>query len=390
MNITQSFRLAIKSILSNRMRSILTMLGMIIGVASVILIVGLMKGVSKKMEGSYADMGINSISVYVQKNGNRMITEKDMYQFYNDNKDLIKEISPSLETKYVAKNAETKIKANVKGVSENYAQIKTLSLVQGRFINYADVLLRQNNCVIGAYVEDKLFGKGKGMGQTIKINGEKFQVVGRVKELAGRKKGSTDDCIYIAYSKVLRMNKVTEIDSYEMMAVEPTLADPLVAKLESWLYEKIGNRDYFYAFSMSSMISSMNSTMNMLALALSGIAAISLLVAGIGIMNIMLVSVTERTQEIGIRKSLGARRRDILNQFIIEAAAVSGIGGLIGILVGVILVFFIGKLANMQASPSMPSILISFTVSVATGIIFGYMPAKKAAMLNPIDALRGE
>ncbi len=390
MNITQSFRLAIKSILSNRMRAILTMLGMIIGVASVIIIVGIMNGLTKKIESSYADMGINSISVYVQKNGNRMVTEKDMYQFYNDNQDLIKEISPSLEQKYVVKNAETKFKANVKGVSETYAEIKSLTLKEGRFINYADVLLRQNNCVIGAYVEDKLFGKGNGIGETIKINGETFQVVGRVKEVAGRKKGSADDCIYVSYSKVIRMSKSTEIGSYEMMAVDSTLADPLVAKLETWLYEKIGNRDYFYAFSMSSMISSMNTIMGMLALALAGIAAISLLVAGIGIMNIMLVSVTERTQEIGIRKSLGARRRDILNQFIIEAAAVSGIGGLIGILVGVLLVLLIGKLSNMQASPSITSIIISFTVSVGTGVVFGYMPAKKAALLNPIDALRGE
>ncbi|MFA9465964.1 MAG: ABC transporter permease [Velocimicrobium sp.] len=390
MDITQSFHLAIKSILSNRMRSILTMLGMIIGVASVILIMGLMKGVSKQVEESYSDMGINSISISVEKNGNRMVTEKDMYQFFDENRDLMKALSPLVETRFVAKNHGTKLTTPVKGVSETYGEIKTLTTKNGRFIDYADVLLRQNNCVIGTYVKDKLFGGEEGVGQKIKINGETFQVVGIINEVAGTKKGSSDDCIYISYSKELQMNKEVNVIEYETMAVDPKLADSLVAKLERWLYEKIGNRDNFYAFSMASMIQSMSSTMNMLALALSGIAGISLLVAGIGIMNIMLVSVSERTQEIGIRKSLGAKRRDILNQFIIEAGAVSGIGGIVGILVGIFFLIIARKLLNIEASPSLLSIVISFVVSVLTGIVFGYMPAKRAAMLNPIDALRGE
>ncbi|MDK2807473.1 MAG: putative transport system permease protein [Clostridiales bacterium] len=281
MKIAQAFHLAVKSILSNRMRSILTMLGMIIGVSAVILIVGLMRGITKKIEGSFSDMGINSISVYVQKNGNREVTEKDMYQFYDDNKDIIKEMSPLVDGKMVAKNGTTKLTTSIKGVSETYDTIKSLTIEKGRFIDYADVLLRQNNCVIGTYVEDKLFGKGKGVGETIKINGESYKVVGRVKEISGGKKGSGDDCIYISYSKVLRMLKTTEIGGYEMMAENAAQSDIVVAKLEPWLYNKIGNRDYYYAFSMSSMIAQMNSVMSMLALALAGIAAISLLVAGI-------------------------------------------------------------------------------------------------------------
>lgn len=390
MNYMQSFRLAFRSIISNRMRSVLTMLGMIIGVASVIMIMGLMEGVTNYISASFSDLGTNTIPVMVSENGNRKATVDDMYAIVSEHSDIISSVTPSVSGSFTMKNGTESLTEGINGVGEDYADINAVTLSQGRFINYADILTRQNNCVLGTYVIGELFENDDVLGKTVKINGENFTIVGIVEEKEKGGKNTKDDCVYIPYSKLTRMIQNTTISSYTFAVYDVAYVDQAMDAIEERLYEILGDEDYYSTLSLVSMLDMLDSIMGMLSSALAGIAAISLVVAGIGIMNIMLVSVTERTQEIGIRKSLGAKKKDILSQFIIEAGLVSGLGGFIGIVFGVAMVFVIGNALDVQAAPTMSSISSSFGISVAIGILFGYMPAKKAANLNPIDALRSD
>lgn len=390
MNIMQSFRLALKSIIANRMRSVLTMLGMIIGVGSVIMIMGLMQGVSSYIASQFSDLGTNTIMVSVQENGNRKVTPDDMYQLVSENKELFLGATPSLGGRFTIKRGTESFESNISGVGEDYNKINAINLEYGRFVNYSDILTRQPNCVVGTYIINKLFDKDNVVGESIKINGENFTIVGIVEETADGEEGSADDCLYVGYSKVERMIKSTTISSYTIATHDTEQVDQAKEILEERLYKILGDEDFYSTLSMASMMKILDSIMGTMSSVLAGIAAISLVVAGIGIMNIMLVSVTERTQEIGIRKSLGAKRKDILSQFIIEAGSVSALGGLIGILLGSILVLVGGAILKIEATPTLNSILLSFGISVGIGLIFGYMPAKKAATLNPIDALRSD
>lgn len=390
MGIYQSFRLAFKSIIANKMRSILTMLGMIIGVSSVIMIMGLMNGVTNYIAGSFSEMGTNTITITVSDNGNRKVTTDDMYEIVKEHPELFLGVTPNVRGSFTVKNGTESFATSIEGVGEDYDEINSITLSEGRFINYADVLTRQNNIVVGTYIIDELFENDDVLGKTIKMDGENFTIVGVVEESEDRKKGSADDCIYAAYSKVSRKMKMATISSYTVAAHSTDFVDQGIDLIEERLYKILGDEDYYSTMSLASMLDILDNIMGMLSTVLTGIAGISLLVAGIGIMNIMLVSVTERTQEIGIRKSLGARRKDILSQFIIEAGSVSALGGIIGIIIGCTLVVVVGNALDIAASPTLVSIGVSFGISVAIGILFGYMPAKKAAGLNPIDALRSD
>lgn len=390
MNFMQSSRLAFRSIISNRMRSVLTMLGMIIGVASVIMIMGLMEGVTNYISSSFSDLGTNTITVMTGANGTRKVSADDMFDLVAENKGLISGVTPVVSGNFTVKNGTESLSQSIDGASEDYDTINSITLSEGRFLNYADILTRQNNCVVGTYVINELFKEDDVLGKTIKINGESFTIVGIVEEKEKGEQYTKDDCLYIPYTKLVRMLSNTTISSYTVSVYDVEYVDQAKDIIEERLYEILGDEDYYSTISLASMLDMLDSIMGMLSSALAGIAAISLVVAGIGIMNIMLVSVTERTQEIGIRKSLGAKKKDILSQFIIEAGLVSGLGGLLGIAFGVAMVFVIGNALDIQAAPTMGSIYLSFGISVAIGILFGYMPAKKAANLNPIDALRSD
>ncbi|MDK2808358.1 MAG: putative transport system permease protein [Clostridiales bacterium] len=391
MNIYQGFRLAIKSIVSNKMRSILTMLGMIIGVGSVIIIAGLMQGVSNYIVDSFSDMGVNMISVNVTSTGTRHVDEEDMFQFVSDNSDIFEGVSPLVTSSFTIKNGTSTIDSEtITGTAETYEAINTLTLSSGRYISYADVANRKSVCVLGTYVISELFDNNNVLGKTVKINGETFTIIGIVEETADGEESSADDCVYVPYTKLARMSFIGTISSYSFATYGREYVTDGESLLDDFLYEKLLDEDLYRISSMTSLLNTIDDMMAVLSNILSGIAGISLLVAGIGIMNIMLVSVTERTQEIGIRKSLGARRRDILTQFIIEAGSISALGGFIGILLGSTFVIYAGSLFGVNASPSLSSILLSFSISVGIGLIFGYMPARKAARLNPIDALRSE
>ncbi|SFR71046.1 ABC transporter permease [Anaeromicropila populeti] len=390
MNIFQAFRLALKSIIANKMRSVLTMLGMIIGVGSVIMIMGLMQGVTNYFLESFAEMGINMLTVTVSSTGTRSVSEEEMFAITEENADIFEGVSPTVTSSFTLKNGSTSISSTVTGVSETYQNMNHLELSQGRFINYADIVNRQANCVVGTYIIKELFENNNVLGETISVDGESFTIVGIVEETADGEEGSADDCFYAAYTKIARKSFTGSIKNYTFAAHDSDMVEEAETILDNFLYEKFKDEDLYSISTLTALLEEVDSMTSVLGAVLGGIAGISLLVAGIGIMNIMLVSVTERTQEIGIRKSLGAKRKDILCQFIIEAGSISALGGLIGIIMGASLVIYLGSQFGVNASPTINSIIMSFSISVAIGIIFGYMPARKAAKLNPIDALRSD
>ncbi len=392
MTFKKSFTLALKNLLFDKMRSILTMLGIIIGVAAVIILISLMDGMIGLMNDEFAKLGADSVTVNVtDRGGSRTVDEDDMYELADENRDYINAISPKVTIPAATvKTTENDLTTSITGVDEQYGEIKQVELEQGRFLRFTDIERKQKVCVIGTYIEKELFGRGQGLGQTFKINGKSFKVVGVVSEEADSESGGLDEVIYIPYTAAIPMSQSGFISSYAAQAVSNDAVDSAVAKIKQYLENKIGDSDYYNVISVKQimdMVNTMTSTMETLLICIAGI---SLLVGGIGIMNIMLVSVTERTREIGIRKSLGAKNRDIKSQFVIEAATVSGVGGIIGIIVGSILSVAFGRLMDLNAVPSLSAIGIAFGVSVAIGIIFGYLPAKNAAELNPIDALRYE
>lgn len=390
MTIWQSFRLAAKSIISNKMRSLLTMLGMIIGVGSVIIIMGLMSGVTDYIVSSFADMGTNMITVNITNTGTRTVTVDDMYAFADKNTDVFEGVTPSVSGNFTLKNGTSSLSTTVTGAGEDYDEINHITLTQGRFVSYADILKRQSVCVVGTYIVNELFENNNVLGETIKIDGENFQIIGIVEETAEGEENSADECVYIPYSKAARMTFTGKISSFTFAAHDTDYVEAGEELLDSYLYEVFADEDLYRITSMTVLLDTINSMTDMLGMVLSGIAGISLLVAGIGIMNIMLVSVTERTKEIGIRKSLGARKKDIMQQFIIEAGTISALGGLLGIIFGSSLTIYLGKSFGVNAAPSFGSVMMSFSISAGIGILFGYIPAKKAANLNPIDALRSD
>jgi len=415
MNFQQSFRLAIKSLATSKLRSLLTMLGIIIGVGAVIVIISLGNGLTGMVQQQVDKMGINMIQVQIWSRGDDGLIPdpSDMYRLVEDHPDLLSGVSPYLGVTAVVRHGSDKFdRTSLYGVSEimyNSEKNCTLdgeTLAKGRFINYMDVERREAVCVIGAYLEQEAFG-GDALGKTLSVNGRAFTVVGVLRRNAQLEMlpGSQDDQIYMPYSTALEVMGSRWVGLYVVTSTSGETAAPAKQVIGSYLNDffqvEDGEYDVWYIATMAEEASQINAMMGVAMAVLVAIAAISLLVGGIGIMNIMLVSVTERTREIGIRKSLGAKRRDIRRQFVIEAGTTSAIGGLLGIGFGCLLAVGIGTLfggmlvesmgasgVTFNATPTLNAILTSFGVSVGIGVLFGYLPANKAAKLNPIDALR--
>ncbi|MFA5527679.1 MAG: ABC transporter permease [Peptostreptococcales bacterium] len=391
MNFKQSFTLAIKSLKSSKMRSFLTMLGIIIGVASVIVLVSLMNGLSNDMTARFESMGTNTITINIMgRGGNRALNEENIEKLINKNPELLSGYSPLVRASITAKNGTNSVDTTATGVNENYESMQSVDLEQGRFIQYIDCERRQKVCIIGTYLIEELFGGENPLGQNVKINGSTYTVIGVLNEIADSTAGSSDDIVYIPYTTAIRLSGSASIGTYYISAVDTDKIEVTMAVVKNELYSVFGSESAYRVSSMSEIIDQLNEMTGTITLVLVGIAGISLLVGGIGIMNIMLVSVTERTREIGIRKSLGAKRKDIMSQFIIEAATTSSVGGVVGIILGIVMAYGVGNLMGMEASPSINAILLAFSVSTGIGMIFGYVPANKAAKKNPIDALRSE
>ena len=392
MNFKQSFRLALKSLRSSKMRSFLTMLGIIIGVAAVIILVSLVAGFSADLTDELEGMGTNLVSVYVMGRGStRTVTIDEMQQLVTDNPDVIMAMTPEVSANATLKvGDQSQEQAYLTGVNEYYGTVRNIKLSSGRALQYIDIARRQKVCIIGQYQANTLFPGNDPIGQNIKISGNTFTVIGVLEEQAEGAEHSQDDKVIIPYTVLSSITGNAMLGDFSFSAVSADKVDEAQNIIDNYLYIKFGSEDAYYIMNQADIMESLNELTGTLTLILVGIAGISLLVGGIGIMNIMLVSVTERTREIGIRKSLGGKRRDIMRQFVIEAATTSMIGGLVGIIVGVLIAYAGGKLLDLTIVFSFYSILIAAGVSIAIGIAFGYFPAAKAAKLHPIEALRHE
>ena len=398
--IIETFRQAIQNVWSNKLRTFLTMLGIIIGVMAVIVIVGLGNGMTKSMRDSFSALGTNTLSVQVWGNGSRTVSVEEMYKLPTEYPELIQSISPQIDFSGsgTLKIGTTSYRwSNISGVDENYSAMKNYQIAQGRGLQYMDIKDNKQVCIIGDYLNRAAYG-GNAVGQTIKLGAYKFRIVGVLNAKVTDKnmqQGSDDDCIYLPYTTAMRLSNQSSAKNFVAIMKDESRANEAKAVVESGLYDLLKSDNAYYIYSASEWLEEMNEMINMVIIILTGIASISLLVGGIGIMNIMLVSVTERTREIGIRKALGAKERVILSQFVVEAATTSALGGVLGIVLGYIVSMAANRILPMissdidvTVSPSFNSIVVAFGISVGIGVLFGYLPAKRAARLNPIEALR--
>lgn len=396
MSLRQSFMMAFKNIMASKVRSLLTMLGIIIGVAAVIIITGLGNGMETYMEDSFKSMGTNLLTVQIIGRGStRNASVEDMYQLVRDNPEYLDALSPTVTYRGGVKVGTESLSSSVTGVSEDYFYMKNYEIAQGRDLSYMDMENRSKVCVIGNYIS-KEFYNNRPVGKEIKIGGNTFTIIGVMAEELDSTEGSTDDAVFIPYSTAARLSQMGNINSYNFAVVSEQTIPQSKAVIEEKLEKIYGSDSAFLVISLSEILDVMTEMIDIMVTVLAGIAAISLVVGGIGIMNIMLVSVTERTREIGIRKALGAKQRNIMSQFVIEAATTSALGGVLGIGMGYassrVISVIIGMTleVDMKVIPTIGSVMLAFGISVGIGILFGYLPAKKAARLNPIDALRYE
>lgn len=397
--IKETFKQAVQNVLSNKVRTFLTMLGIIIGVMAVIVIVGLGNGMTNMMQDFYSDMGSDILAVNVMTASTRTVEVSDVYNIINQKPEYYKGLSPIAsaggDTLRVA--GEKYRRTGISGVNEDYTTINNYKVAKGRGIQYTDLIDNKNICVIGDYVDRRIFG-GNGLGSTLKVGASEYRIVG---VLEGRSKpasqyeGGNDDVVLIPYTTLMSVNNTSSVSEYYVVLQDADHSDAAQEYLQKSIKKLVSKDDYVYVMSLSAAMKQMSSMINVMVGVLTAIAGISLLVGGIGIMNIMMVSVTERTREIGIRKAMGAKEKTILAQFVTEAATTSALGGTLGIVLGYIVSAIANQVLPMftdgmdiTVSPSFNSIAAAFGISVFIGVLFGYLPAKRAARLNPIDALR--
>ena len=397
----ETVRQALKNIASNKFRTLLTMLGIIIGIMAVMIIVGLGNGLTQSMRASVSSMGMNLLQVNVFGPRARNVSVDEMYRITEERPDLFSGISPmvSMDRTSSAVRVGTKnySQTSVIGISETYAGMTGTKIAEGRGIQYVDCAEYKRVCVVGDYIARVAYG-GNAIGQTLKLGPDQFTIIGvAAAEVSdpSLQEGSSDDYVYIPYTTAQRVARSSNVSAYGVTTVTEAQVAEGKAVLEAGLQELTHSEDSYFVTSLSEVLNTFSSMIGMVVSVLTVIAAISLLVGGIGIMNIMMVSVAERTREIGIRKALGAKERSILALFVTEAATTSALGGLVGIVLGYgvsaaaspLVASLMGD-TNMSISPSPSSVAIAFGVSVGIGILFGYLPAKRAARLNPIEALR--
>ena len=398
--IYETFREAIQNIWSNKFRTFLTMLGIIIGVMAVMVIVGLGNGMTTSIQNEFADMGTNLLTVQIMGYGSRSVKVKDFYELVEKNSDVLGDVSPSISmngTVKVGTDDDSYSSTSVKGVSEVYLNMGGYTIAQGRPLNYVDMDANKKVCIVGDYISRVGYG-GDAIGQSIKIGREWYTIVGVLEakiDDPSDQEGSSDDCIFVPYTTAMRVSGISTASSYAVLVSDEENISKGKAIIENGLQELLHSDSGYMVISLSEMLDMMTSMVNMVVTVLTAIAAISLLVGGIGIMNIMMVSVTERTREIGIRKALGAKERTILSLFVVEAGTTSALGGIIGIGLGYLVSTVATKVLAVimtdmpiTVTPTAGSIAVAFGISVGIGVLFGYLPAKRAARLNPIEALR--
>ena len=402
---SESCRMALTSLMANKMRSLLTMLGIIIGVGAVIAMVSVGMGVKSNVQSSIASLGSNMLIVSpgaANRGGPRGAAGSMQTLKYDDAeaiKDKIKNIdyvSPTVSKSYQVVNGNMNWNTTVQGVTPEFMSIRSLTVSYGSFISQSDMNKRQRVAVIGTTVATNLFGTDNPVGQNIRINNQPFKVVGLLESKGQSSMGQDqDDMIYIPLTTAQeRMLGITYVQSINVQVTSQDDMDEVQSEIETLLRQRhhilAGKDDDFNVRNLTSLMEAVSESTSMLTILLGCIAGISLVVGGIGIMNIMMVSVTERTREIGIRKALGATYDNIMMQFMIESMVIGVVGGIIGIVLGCGASQIIGKLGNFTTVITILPILVSFIFSVGIGLFFGIYPAQKAAKLDPIEALRYE
>lgn len=389
MNLRESMKMAIRSIKTNKMRAFLTMLGIIIGVASVIVLVSIGQGSSKSVKDQINGLGTNLLTVNITDTEAVVLTDEMVTELA----DLqgVSEVSPVVTGRVYAKNGSESAQVSMTGTNAAYSSVKDLELSQGRFLSDLDSELRLKNVVLGSDTAETLFGNGKAVGETFQIGGISYHVVGVLQSKGTSLGSSGDDVIIAPISTAKRALKSMAIGSVYVKAESEDMLTPAMYRIQGTLTSLFPNQSDNYSVSnQEDLMETMSSVSDTMTLMLGGIASISLLVGGIGIMNIMLVSVSERTKEIGIRKAIGADRKSVLQQFLLEAVVLSSMGGLAGVVIGIGLAELVSVTAGLTISLSFSITALAFLFSLFIGVIFGVFPANKASKLNPIQALRYE
>lgn len=395
MKFSKLIKMAVSSVLANKTRSFLTMLGIIIGISSVIALVGMGQGTKQDVASKISSLGTNLITVNIMGRRSVTVTTAELNELKK--KPGIKDIAPSASQGNVTVKSGSSSKStttSIEGGVPSSATIRKLGVSSGRFINQDDVDSRYRVAVVGSDVADTLFGSTDIVGEEININGSIFSIVGVLATQGGSGQNSQDDKIIIPLSVAQRLFKISEIKTFYVEAADQDSVSEAKAYLQIFLNNKFssdssGSTNY-RIMDQSTLLETATSTSDSMTTMLSGVAAISLLVGGIGIMNIMLVSVIERTKEIGIRKAIGAKRMTILMQFLLESAGISTFGGILGVLGGYVAAYVMKTFFNTSVVISNNVVLMAFLFSVIVGIVFGVYPANKASKLSPIEALRFE
>lgn len=406
MNLTNLFKIALRALANNKMRGFLTMLGIIIGVASVITMLAIGQGSKKSIQAEISEMGSNMIMIQpggdirggVRQEASSMETLKlEDYQNIVDETRYVAAVSPSVNSSgqviYGANNAPT----TIYGISPDYMEIRRYKVEDGEMFSEQDIAVAAKVCVVGKTVVDNLFPGGENpVGKVIRFQKLPFKIVGVLESKGYNSMGmDQDDLILAPYTTIQKkVLAITHLQGITCSALKEEYTEQAIDEISEILRRnhklKADEEDDFTIRSQQELSSMLTSTTDMMTVLLAAVAGISLLVGGIGIMNIMYVSVTERTREIGLRMSIGAKGIDILSQFLIESILISVTGGLIGVIFGVGSAIIVNQVAHFPIFIQPWSVLLSFVVCTATGIFFGWYPAKKAARLDPIEAIRYE
>lgn len=386
MKVLNIIKMAFKNIKSNKLRSGLTMLGLIIGIASVIVLVGIGTGATTSVTDSVQSLGTDILTLNISSSDASLEYEQmdELLEISN-----VEQVAPYKSISATASRGQTtSSRASIIATNDNYLEITNVDLARGRRISLIDIENSSKICILGCEIAETLFSLVDPIGQTIKLDGDNYTVVGTLIEQGSSMGNDIDSMIVIPLTTAKYFDEDTSINNVYIKVEEEDNIDNTTVLIENYIREKLLiSSDYYSVSTQSSMLDAMDSISDTLTLLLGGIASISLIVGGIGVMNVMLVSVTERTKEIGIRKSLGARKRDILIQFLVESLVLSLLGGMLGVVLGL----GVGDVAEKFGytfSAFASIILISFSSSAFIGLIFGIFPAYRAACLRPIDALR--
>lgn len=389
MNLSESMKMAIRSIKTNKVRAFLTMLGIIIGVASVIVLVSIGQGSSQSVQEEINSLGTNLLTVSVSDTDSVELTDDTIEQF----KDLsgISEVAPVVTGRVYAKNGETSTQVSMTGTTSSYISVRDLELSQGRFLTDMETELRSKVVVLGSDTADTLFENQKAVDQNVLIGGVSYRVIGVLKSVGTSMGSSGDDVIIAPITTAKRATSSTTIGTVYLKAENENIVERAMYQVQGTMTTLFpGQSDNYSVSNQEDLMDTMSSVSDTFTLMLGGIASISLLVGGIGIMNIMLVSVSERTKEIGIRKAIGANRKSILLQFLIEAVVLSCLGGLLGVGIGLGIAKLVSIVSSLIISYSWSVTIMAFLFSIFIGVVFGVFPANKASKLNPIQALRHE